>query len=680
MRIQIRQSHSVGLLATLTIAAILVSITFLIWRLRESELEHARLETRSLTEMLMEQTQQSFEGADLVLQGVQERLSTTFGRQFALDSAPTHLLLSARVSGMRQLSSIFLVDAQGTVINSSLDFPMPKFAVADRDYFKNFAFDGAKNVYISKPMRNRINNGWTLYMARPLFEVNGKFRGVVAAALSIPQFEEMYQMIKLDYERPIALYHADGTLIASLPHRENTIGTHAPELSHEVFPTRDNDVRAIEHVNEDGEQQVFSLGRLAKYPLFVSVTDDENQSLASWRDTVIPIGMGALLVCVFTASVALFLIAKLKSKEELALALRVANDRYQHTVNSVMDAIVAVDESMHIVLFNPAAEQMFNLGASEVIGQSFDMLIPERIREKHHGHVARFTDSETASRPMNPQLEITGKRADGQEFPIESTISKSIIGGKLQMTAVLRDVTAHRQAENELRKVNRQLRNLSSSLQDVREQERARLSRELHDELGQQLTGLKLSLSWLGTRLKDGRTATPDAVDDMRYLLDGAIASVRRISTELRPLVLDDLGFGDAISWQTLEFAKLSNLEVTLNLPATEHVQGDALATALFRIVQESLTNVARHANATQVKIDLVATRDTLVLTINDNGQGFQDNARQDGIGLVSMRERATSVGATFNIIKGFELGFGTGTTIEVTIPIHVPPLEENEA
>lgn len=667
MRLQIRQSQSVGLLAVLSISAILVSVALLIWRLHDSELEHARLETISLTEMLMEQTQQSFEGADLVLQGVQERLSTAFGRQFELDSAPTHLLLSTRVSSMHQLSSIFLVNAQGTVINSSIDFPMPKIAVADREYFSHFAHEGGKKLFISKPIHNRIDNGWTIYMALPLFELSGKFRGIVVAALSIPQFEKMYQLVKLDYDRPIGLYFADGTLIASLPHRENSIGSIAPELINESIPTKTGEVRSIRHTNPFGDPEVFSIGHLTKYPLLVSVTDDVTLSLASWRETAIPIGLGAILVCFFTASIAIFLNSKLKHKEELALALRVANDRYQHTVNSVMDAIVAVDESMNIVLFNPAAERMFHLKARHVIGRPFDMLIPERIRAKHHGHIASFTDSEVASRPMNPQLEITGKRSDGQEFPIESTISKSLIGGKLQMTAVLRDVTAHRQAENELRKVNSQLRNLSTSLQEVREQERSRLSRELHDELGQQLTGLKLSLSWLGNRLKDGRATPPDAVDEMRSLLDEAIVSVRRISTELRPLILDDLSFGEALTWQTTEFTKRSNLEVSLNLSAADKVQGDNLATAMFRIVQESLTNVARHANATKVSIELVANASSLVLTIKDNGNGFQDTGRQGGIGLVSMRERATSVGATFNIINNPVAG--TGTTIEVIIP-----------
>lgn len=675
MRLQIRQPQSVGLLAALTIAAIVVSVIFLLWELRARELEHSRRETASLAQMLMKQTQQSFESADLVIQGVQERLSNPYGSRFALDSPPTHLLLSSRVSGMPQMGSLFLVDAQGTVINSSRAFPSLGQSVADRDYYTYFSQDRTKTFFIETPVRSRLDNMWTLHMARPLFEPNGKFRGVIVAAMSIPQFELAFNMVKLNYVRPIALYLADGTLIASLPHRENMIGTRAPELNQDSS-VEANVIRTFQRVSEDGQQQVFALGRLAKYPLLVSVTDDETSSLASWRETAAPIALGALLMSIFIALVAMLLVHKHKSREALAIALRSANDLYQHTVNSVMDAIVAIDASRHIVLFNPAAENMFGLKASEVIGRPFDILIPERVRTKHLGHVGRFADAEVGSRTMAPQLEITGRRADGKEFPIESTISKFLIGGKLQMTAVLRDVTERRLAEIELREVNSQLRSLSTSLQLVREQERTRISRELHDELGQQLTGLKLSLLWLGTRLKEGRTAAPDTVDEMRSLLDTAIASVRRISTELRPLILDDLGFAEAVSWQTRDFAKRSALEVTLNLPAAGLVQGDALATALFRIVQESLTNVARHANATQVAINLATEGEKLILTIKDNGQGIQDHAKRGGIGLVSMRERAISIGAHFNIVSGPR----AGTTIEVTVPLNVATQHGDEA
>jgi len=596
---------------------------------------------------------------------VKERLSDEYGRRLGLDSPQTQLLLSARVSGMRQMTSIFLVDAEGTVLNSSRGFPTTTTSVADRDYFKHFLKNPVEELFIGKMVRSRLDKIWTMHLARPMMDSNGKFRGVIVAAMNIPQFEAMYKMVKLDYLRPIALYLADGTLISSFPTRENMIGARAPELHNEEIPITGGEVRTIQHVSGDGERQVFALGRLTKYPLLISVTDDEILSLAAWRETTVPIALGAMLVSIFIACLGVYLNNKLKSKEELAFALRAANDRYEHTVESVMDAIIAVDESLRIVLFNPAAEKMFELLASEALGHSFEILLPERIRPEHRQHVALFSDSGSVSRTMAPQLKITGRRSDGSEFPIESTISKSLIGGKLQMTAVLRDVTEQRRAEGELRELNRQLRALSASLQNVREEERTRISRELHDELGQQLTGLKLSFAWLATRLREGRATTASSIDEMRDQLDAAVISVRRISTELRPLILDDLGFDEAVSWHVAEFLKHSALEVTLNLPAAQEVQDDELATALFRIVQESLTNVARHANALRVKIDLVAQEDQLVLTITDNGQGISDNAGHGGIGIVSMRERAISIGAQFTIVSGA----GVGTTIEVTVP-----------
>jgi signal transduction histidine kinase len=265
-----------------------------------------------------------------------------------------------------------------------------------------------------------------------------------------------------------------------------------------------------------------------------------------------------------------------------------------------------------------------------------------------------------------PQRDIIGLRADGSEFPIESTFSKSVVDGHIQMTAVLRDATDKRQSEMELRDANNQLRQLSNSLTNVREQERTRISRELHDDLGQQLTGLKLSLSWLGNRIKDGRETTAQNVDDMRHQLDTAIASVRRIAAELRPRVLDDLDFAEALTWQTREFTRHSGLEVTLNLESAAHVKDNEAATALFRIVQEALTNVVRYAQASQVHIGLMQRDTNVVLSIFDNGIGFDSALRTGGVGLVGMRERCMSIGGVFGIVSRA----GEGTTITVTVPL----------
>lgn len=671
MRLHILPTRAVVILTLITITAIALSITFLLWDLRKRELQHSRLETISLAEMFMEQTKQNFDNADLILKGVQERLQTPYGRQFALDSLPTHLLLGARVSGMRQLAALFIVDTTGRVVNSSRESVQP-FSVADRAYYKAFASGKLDRLFVGSPLRSRTDGRWTLHLARRLNGPDGKFLGVLVAAVDIAKLEQSYNFMKLDFMRPLSIYLLDGTLVASLPHRENLIGSHAPELGKELLSTEGGSVRMVSHARGDGGRQGFALGRVTEYPMLVSVTNDEDETLASWRETAIPIAMGAALVCLVIAIAAGLLIGELKREVALSLSLHEANDRYHRTIDSVMDAIVAVDEAQNILFFNPSAERMFGLPASQAIGSPLTRLIPQRHRGSHHLHMDRYMWSNVGSRSMGPQLEISGLRADGSEFPIESTISQMIIDGKRQFTAVLRDVTDRRRAEADLHAMNRQLRALSASLQDVREQERTRISRELHDELGQQLTGLKLDLSWLSKRLKEGRELPPDTMEEMRRQLDEAIAAVRRISTELRPLILDDLGFGEAVSWQAAEVAKRSGLEIRLMLEAAALVRNSDLATALFRIVQESLTNCVRYAQASSVDISLLADDKHLVLTIRDDGRGFANEGRQGGgIGLVSMRERADALGGHLDISSNP----GAGTIIQVKISLNSPVL-----
>ena len=671
MRLHILPTRAVVILTLITIASIALSISFLLWDLRKRELQHSRLETVSLAEMFIEQTKQNFDNVDLILKGVQERLQTPYGRQFALDSLPTHLLLGARISGMRQMAALFIVDATGRVANSSRE-SVQQFSVADREYYKVFASGKLDGLFVGSPVRSRTDGKWTLHLARHLKGSDGKFMGVLVAAVDVAKLEQAYNFMKLDFMRPLSIYLLDGTLVASLPHRENLIGTHAPELGKESIPTEGGIVRMVSHARSDGGRQGFALGRVTQYPILVSVTNDEEETLASWRETAIPIAMGAALVCLLIAIAAGLLVGELKREVALSLSLHEANDRYHRTIDSVMDAIVAVDEEQNILFFNPSAERMFGLPANQAIGSPLTRLIPQRHRGTHHLHMDRYMWSNVGSRSMGPQLDISGLRADGSEFPIESTISQMIIDGKRQFTAVLRDVTDRHRAEAELRSMNRQLRALSASLQDVREQERTRISRELHDELGQQLTGLKLDLSWLSKRLKEGRELPPDTMEEMRRQLDEAIASVRRISTELRPLILDDLGFGEAVSWQAAEVAKRSGLEIRLDLEAAERVRNSDLATALFRIVQESLTNCVRHAQASSVEVSLVADVKDLVLTIRDDGRGFANEGRQGGgIGLVSMRERADALGGLLEISSSP----GAGTIIQVKISLHMPVL-----
>ncbi|MBI2749106.1 MAG: PAS domain S-box protein [Burkholderiales bacterium] len=674
--LHIHPTHAVGFLALVSVLTIAVSVVFLLLNLRSREMERARIEAVSLTKVFMRQTEQNLNNIDLVLRNVQERLQNPYGAQFDLSSTPTHLLLSARVSSMLHIQALSLVDTDGNVVNSSREYPSRPTPVNDRGFYKSFA-DATVNtgLFIGKPVRSRRDGAWNWHMSRALFSPDGKFRGVVMATIDIQEYEQLYNFVKLDFERPLSIYMADGTLVASIPHREAQIGDLAPELSKDNLTTGPSDeVRMLSHARGDGGRQGFALGRVAQFPILVSVTNDEEEALFSWRETAWPIFAGSLLICVLIIVAAGMLISEVMREEELAQELSSAHDRYHRTIDSVMDGIVAVDDAHNVLVFNPAAERMFGRSAHTVIGQPLEQLLPHRLQANHKKHVDGFVYYEGLSKTMGPHLEIVGLHANGSEFPIESTISQTVVCGQRQMTAVLRDVTERRRSEENLRALNLQLRKLSESLQSVREEERSRISRELHDELGQQLTGLKLEFSWLGKRIQEGREVTREELQAMRGQLDHALASVRRISTELRPLILDDLGFGEAVAWQTEEFGKRTGIECTLDITDAKVVTDDTIASGLFRIVQESLTNITRHAQATKVGICIIASTENLILTIQDNGKGITDaDRRSAGIGLVSMRERTIALGGRFSINSIA----GEGCTIEVHLPLPERALTE---
>jgi PAS domain S-box-containing protein len=232
---------------------------------------------------------------------------------------------------------------------------------------------------------------------------------------------------------------------------------------------------------------------------------------------------------------------------------------------------------------------------------------------------------------------------------------------------IQRDITARRRHDEEVRRSREELRALAARLQSVREDERTRISREVHDELGQALTGLRLDLSWMKGKLKD-RPDLAERVQSAVTRIDGTIDTVRRIATELRPSVLDHLGLGAAVEWQAQEFEKRTGIAVRLELSSAHPVVDDARATTVFRILQESLTNVARHAGAGRVDIALALGPDAVTLRVSDDGRGISEAERTAlrSLGLVGIRERAIACGGECTI----EGRTGQGTTVFARIPL----------
>jgi signal transduction histidine kinase len=235
-----------------------------------------------------------------------------------------------------------------------------------------------------------------------------------------------------------------------------------------------------------------------------------------------------------------------------------------------------------------------------------------------------------------------------------------------------RNITQERASAQQIEESREQLRALAARLESVREEERKDLSREIHDELGQAMTGLKMDLAWIRRRLAEGRSNAGEVVGDrltqMGNLLDESIHSVRRLAGNLRPVMLDDLGLAAAIEWQAKEFQQRTGITTLADILFEESTLSKDISLEVYRIFQEILTNIARHAGATKVQIHLEARENDLVLEVTDNGCGIATDARQKamGLGILGMEERARRAGGNISI----QSASGKGTAVRVSIPI----------
>ncbi len=222
--------------------------------------------------------------------------------------------------------------------------------------------------------------------------------------------------------------------------------------------------------------------------------------------------------------------------------------------------------------------------------------------------------------------------------------------------------------EKELKVSRQQLLNLTAHLQSVREEERTRVAREIHDELGQALTALKMDLSWLNKRLNEDQTPLIEKTKSMVSLIDDTAKTIKRISSDLRPGLLDDLGLIAAIEWEIQEFEKRTGIHCQMNLHPEELILKKNMTTAVFRIFQETLTNITRHANATRIYVNLKTRDNHFELTIRDNGKGITENEISDpkSFGIIGMKERVEYLGGKIKI-NGIP---SNGTTVRLSIPM----------
>ena len=385
-------------------------------------------------------------------------------------------------------------------------------------------------------------------------------------------------------------------------------------------------------------------------------------------------------------------------------ALKASEVRYRRLFETAKDGILILDaETGRITDANPFLQDLLGYSHAELLGKMLWEIGPFRDIAASRG-AFRKLQRKKYIRYDNLPLETKGRRHRQVEFV--SNVYR--VNGTKVIQCNIRDITARHQAEEalanasielenrvdertaELLTANRlmkkmldegkraeenlrlsreRLRNLSGRLQSLLEEERTRISREIHDELGQMLTSMKLDLSLIRRRLvSDGLSEQSAKVHEIELAVNRIIRTVRKIATDLRPGILDELGVAAAIEWMAKDFQNRTGIRCKVTIQAVDKISDPVSTTAIFRIVQEALTNVMRHAAASQVNVSLEKKGDTLKLEVRDNGIGIMEGRLIDSksFGLIGIRERVLLLGGEA-VIRGKP---GEGTMVRVTLPV----------
>lgn len=342
-------------------------------------------------------------------------------------------------------------------------------------------------------------------------------------------------------------------------------------------------------------------------------------------------------------------------------------DRSIHLQRALLDNIPDMawlkDRDSRYLAVNPAYLKILDANEDAVIGKT-----PYDIWPKDLADIYIQTDRAVLKSGRGRRYEESRLDSAGCLLWFETIKSpiRDSDGHIIGTVGISRDITERKTAADELVNSRSQLRELSSFLQSVREEERTRISRELHDELGQTLTAMKIDLIWLRERLESSELLQP-RVDRLVSIVDRSVTDLRRIASNLRPIILDELGLVSAVKWLTQQSAELSGLDISLSFDQEDRLYDGETSTAAFRIVQEALTNVMRHGEAAHANLEVRHVDGSLCIEIKDDGKGFDQSASErNKLGLVGMRERALVLGGRVEIKPNPD----GGTIVAVRLPL----------
>lgn len=347
-------------------------------------------------------------------------------------------------------------------------------------------------------------------------------------------------------------------------------------------------------------------------------------------------------------------------KKKAEIELKQNEEKYRTLIEQAVDAIALYDVSGKVLDVNTGSVNLLGYTKQELIGMSLKEILTE---DEMQNNPVRYDVLEQGKSTVKQRKM---RRKDGSIVETEVRSQKLPDG---RFLSVIRDLTERITAEKELAESYEAIRKLTSYLQNIREEERTNIAREIHDELGQQLTVLKMDVSWLKKKIAVPDEPVKSKLKDLTTMLDETVKTVRRISSELRPSLLDDLGLVAAMEWQLGEFEKRSGMITNFVYSGDDLQLPDITKTSLFRIFQESLTNIARHSHAKRVTVSIAQKDDNILLSIADNGKGFdkQKVADKRTLGILGMKERIAMIGGKYEI-KSHP---GKGTEVIVLVPLN---------
>ncbi|HNP61615.1 MAG TPA: PAS domain S-box protein [Nitrospirales bacterium] len=361
-------------------------------------------------------------------------------------------------------------------------------------------------------------------------------------------------------------------------------------------------------------------------------------------------------------------------RKQAEVALRESQEQLHSVVQSTDEGIISLNSQGKVMLWNAGAESLFGFSMKEMYGQTLERIIPERFRLAHHHGIARA--SRAGGKTVEGEMfELKGLRRDGSEFPLELSLGYWHKHGEAFFTGIVRDITARKEAEQALHRRERELehsqeelRALGAQLISAQEDERRRLSRELHDDMNQRLAVVALEIQSIQNTLPESN-AMQKTLQHLNDQVSSLSDSVRHLAYQLHPSILDDLGLVVALQSSIREFSQWENISVTFRPRDVPHALPQDIASCVYRVTQECLRNVAKHADATRVLVEVMGLEAGLQLIITDNGKGFIPEAVRpgsQGLGLIGMKERIRVVQGTFKV----KASKGKGTMITAWIPL----------